>query len=342
MYIHSPKRPQIAHAWIASYMIAVRPLMGMLLNDLTKASEDVFLIESSFEGIEMNLKSLEYLDRLRSLPAGSVGASIAIKDKKGNDLGITFKNKHEDGDFWFLIPYPHAPTMRRQTEALVASIAAAKVIVSARSIKVAGEIFAKAVREYLSISLVEGAICDCMKEKEPLSFARNDERSRRIQRLVKRLAKEYGKDPKCIDALEICCGNGMSTTPLRKTFNTVLSVDNDRCAVCNGLYHEILIPEETAIVDAMELSRYGLGKYGAVTGFMLGAIYEFNKPVWRKIMEESIKMLNDDGFLLFTVSKEEEMDFIAESFASMGVEGDVVDNRHKESIYDSWAFVAVR
>ncbi len=323
-------------------MTAVHRLVGMLLNDLTKASEDVFLIESSFEGIEMNLRSLEYLDRLRSLPAGSVEAAISIKDRKGIDLGITFKNKHEDGDFWFLIPYPHVPAMRRQTESMVAGITSGKVIASARSIKVDGEEFAQAVREYLSISLLEGALCDCMKEKEPLSFARNDERSRKIQRLVKKLAKENGKDPKDIDALEICCGNGMSTTPLRKTFNSVLSVDNDLCAVCNGLFHKILVPEHTAVVDAMELSRYGLGKYGAVTGFMLGAIYEFNKPVWRKIMEESIKMLNDDGFLLFTVSKEEEMDFIAESFASMGIDGKVVDNRQKESIYDSWAFVAVR
>ncbi|WP_424357662.1 class I SAM-dependent methyltransferase [Methanocella sp. MCL-LM] len=314
----------------------------MLLNDLMKTSEDVFLIESSFEGIEMNLKSLDYLDRLRCLPAGAIEATVAIKDKKGSDLGIAYRNKHPDGDFWFVIPYPHSPQMRKQTDAMVSGISKAGVIAAARSRKVDGKAFARAVREYLSTSLVEGAFCDCTKEKEPLSFASNDERGQRIRKLVKKVAKEHGKDPAEIDALEICCGNGMSTTPLRQTFHTVLSVDNDRCAICNGLYHGILVPEDTAVADAMELSRLGLGKYGAVVGFMLGAIYDFNKPVWRKIMEESVKMLNDDGLLLLTVSKEEEMGFISETLASMGIEGDVVDNRHKESIYDSWAFVAMR
>ncbi|CAL59660.1 class I SAM-dependent methyltransferase [Methanocella arvoryzae] len=314
----------------------------MLLNDLLKTTEDVFLIESSYEGIEMNLKSMGYLDKLRSLPEGSIEATVTIKDKKGSNLGIAYKNRHPDGDFWFVIPYPCAPPMRRQTEAMVTSISASGAIASAKSRKVDGETFSRAVRQYMSTSLAEGAFCDCTKEKEPLSFARNDRRGTRIRKLIQKTAGEHGKDPENLNALEICCGNGMSTMPLRRTFKTVLSVDNDRCAVCNGLYHGILVPEDTAVVDAMELSRFGLGKFDAVVGFMLGAIYEFNKPMWRKIMEESVKMLNDDGFLLLTVSKEDEMDFISKTFASMGIEGEVVDNRQKDSIYDSWAFVAVR
>lgn len=314
----------------------------MLLNELLKAPEDVFLVESSHEGIELNLKSLEYLDRLSQLPASSVETAITLKDKEGKELGIAYKNSHPDGAFWFLIPYPRAAAVRRQTTSLVARIAAAEVVGSRKTRKVDGAKFARGIREYLCSSLAEGALCDCDKEKEPLSFVVNDERSRNIQKLVKKLAQQYGKDPAELDALEICCGNGMSTTPLRQTFRSVLSIDNDRCAVCNGLSHGILVPEDTAVVDALELSKYGDHKYGAVLGFMLGTIYEFNKPVWRKIMEEALKMLNDDGFLLVTVSKEEEMDFLAETFASLGVKGEVVDNRQKNSIYDSWAFITAK
>ncbi|HMK47089.1 MAG TPA: class I SAM-dependent methyltransferase [Methanocella sp.] len=313
----------------------------MLLNDLIKTGEDVFLIEGSFEGIEMNLKSLDYLNRLRCLPTGVIDSALSLQDAVGTALGTAYKNKHPDGDFWFLVPYPHVPVMRHRTEALVLEVSGSGAIGRQRTIKVDHEDFATSLREYLSISLVEGALCDCVKEKEPLIFARNDGRGLGISRLVKNAAKEAGKDPGTINALEICCGNGMSTPPLRKTFNNVLSIDNDRCAVCNGLFHGILDPGNTAVVDAMELDKYGFGKYGAVVGFMLGTIYEFNKPIWRRIFEEAIKRANDDGFLLFTVNNEEEMDFLAKSFASMGIRGRVVDNRQKGSIYDSWAFVAV-
>jgi len=316
-------------------------LVGMLLNDLMKAGEDVFLIEHSFEGIEMNLKSLDYLDKLRRLPADAINSALLLQDSSGTVLGMAYENKHPEGDFWFLIPYPHVPVMRRRTEAFVQGVAGSGAIAGQRSIKIDCKDFATALREYLSVSLVEGVLCDCAKEREPPIFARNNVRGRRIERLVKKAAVEAGKDSGVLDALEICCGNGMSTIPLRKTFSSVLSIDNDRCAVCNGLFHGALEPDSTAVVDATELNKYGFGKYGAIVGFMLGTIYEFNKPIWRKIFEEAVKMLNDDGFLLFTVNNEEEMGFLAESFASMGITGRVVDNRQKGSIYDSWAFVAV-
>jgi hypothetical protein len=53
-------------------------------------------------------------------------------------------------------------------------------------------------------------------------------------------------------------------------------------------------------------------------------------------------VLDEGGFLLLTVNKKEEIDFLAAAFRSMGVEGSVIDNQDKESIYDGWVFFAMR
>ncbi len=242
----------------------------MLLNELLKVDGDVFLIEGSFEGIELNLKSLDYMDKLRGLPKGAVPAALKISDRKGDGLGAAFQNRHPDGDFWFIIPYPHALPARRQTELMVNDILGSDVVASSKSRKLDGPVFMAALREYLSASLVERALCDCTKDVEPMSFAKNDERNRSIKRLFGMVAKKYSLDTKKIDALEICCGNGMSTRPLDGIFHSVLSVDNDKCAVCNGLYHGTLQPENAMVIDAMRLTQYGLGQFGSVVGFMLG------------------------------------------------------------------------
>jgi len=74
---------------------------------------------------------------------------------------------------------------------------------------------------------------------------------------------------------------------------------------------------------------------------MLGTIYEFNKPVWRSIAKEALTALNGGGLLLLTVNGKEEMDFLEECFTSMGIDCEVIDNGQKDSIYDSWALVAI-
>jgi methylase of polypeptide subunit release factors len=184
------------------------------------------------------------------------------------------------------------------------------------------------------------SVCNNVTDVDPCSLC-NGERDRRIKSLVAKVAKKQGLDPGNIDALEICCGNGMSTVPLRQTFRSVLSVDYDKCAVCNGLYHGTLEPGWTMVADATKLSQYGLPGFDAVVGFMLGTIYEFNKPVWRSIAKEALSLLNGGGLLLLTVNGKEEMDFLEECFTSMGIDGEVIDNRQNDSIYDSWALVAV-
>ncbi len=314
----------------------------MLLQKTLGLKEDAYLIESSFEGLEMNLKTLDYLDKLNLLPEGSVPSAVIMEDKNKKPIGAAFKNKFEGGDFWFVIPYPSASAARVQTEKLVSSAIGSGVVCSVKNKKVDARAFGSSLREYLSLSLVDGTLCECDHEREPKSFAFNDARNEQICSLLKRLSKEHGFTLKEINALEICCGNGMSTAAIRPLFKSVLSIDNDRCAICSGLYHGILEPADTMVVDAMELSKYVSEKYNAILGFMLGTIYEFNKEIWRTIFKESLKTLNSGGFLLLTVNKKEEMDFLEAAFRSMGIKGTIIDNRNDRDIYDGWAFFAIK
>jgi len=314
----------------------------MLLQEMLGLKEDAHLLEGGVEGLEVNLRTLDYLDKLGALPEGSVESALLVADRAGNGLGAAFKNKHPEGDFWFVIPYPHSVAPRRQTEKLVNAVLDGGVVASVKKKKVEAGAFKKALREQLAVSLAEEALCDCNKGREPKSFAFNDDRNRRIGALLKRLAKEHGFALKKMDALEICCGNGMSTVPVKPLFRSVLSIDNDKCAVCNGVYHGTLAPADVMVIDAMALSRYVDDKYDAILGFMLGTIYEFNKNVWRTILEEAVKALGDGGFLLLTVNTKEEADFLASALRSMGVEGMVIDSRNGRDVYDGWTLFALK
>jgi SAM-dependent methyltransferase len=314
----------------------------MLLQRTLGLKEDAYLVEGSFEGLEMCLKTLDYLNSLSMLPAGSIDAAVAISDKSGAPLGVSFKNKFEGGDFWFVIPYPIAKASRQQAEKLVSAVIKGGIVASVKKKKVDAGIFKKAIREYLAVSLAEEALCECDKDREPRSFVFNEGRNERLGALLEKLAKENGFDLKQMDALEICCGNGMSTAAIKPLFKGLLCVDNDKCAICNGVYHGTLDPENVMVVDAMGLTKYVDEKYDAVVGLMLGTIYEFNKNIWRMIFEEAVRTLKDDGFLLLTVNNKEEMDFLASAFKEMGIKGSVIDNRNRNDIYDGWAFFAVK
>ncbi len=214
----------------------------MLLQQALGVKEDAFLIENSFESLEVDARSIDYLGQLTKLPKEAVKAAIAISDKNGEPLAISFRNTHPEGDFWLVIPYPGTSASRQQTEKMANKVLSSGVVASLKKKKMDPKKLDAAIRECLSISLAGGALCDCVIEKEPLSFAVNDSRNVRIRGLMKKLASENGYDLKKIDALEICCGNGMSTAAISPLFKSVLAMDNDRCAVCNGLFYEILEP----------------------------------------------------------------------------------------------------
>ncbi|AFD00959.1 hypothetical protein Mtc_2224 [Methanocella conradii HZ254] len=324
------------------YKMVGANLSRMLLQKMLGFREDAYLIESSFEGLEVDLKTLDYLDKLGMLPDKSIDSAVRIFDKEGSSIGVAFKNKYEGGDFWFVIPYPSARAARQQTERLVNHVLDGGIVASVKKKRVASLEFKRAIREYLALSLAEGALCECDKEKEPRSFAYNEGRNKRLRSLLERLAGEHGLKLGEMEALEICCGNGMSTTAIKPLFKGVLSIDNDKCEVCNGVYHGTLEPADVMVIDAMRLTDYVHEKYDAVLGFMLGTIYEFNKGIWRMVFEESVKALKDDGFLLLTVNTREEMGFVAGVFKSMGIKGEVIDNQSKDDIYDGWAFFAIK
>jgi len=311
----------------------------MLLQTMLGLKEDTYLIESSFDGLERNLRTLDYLDKLSHLPEGSVQSAIIIEYRDGTPAGAAFKNKYDEGDFWFVVPYPLA---KAQTEKLVKTVIDGGIVSSVRKKKADAAKFRRALRECLSMNLVDGALCDCNREREPMSFTFNEARNKRISALLKKSARKNGIDLKKTDALEICCGNGMSTAAARPLFKSILSIDNDRCAICDGLYYGILEPGDTMVIDALELTKYLDRKYDAVLGFMLGAIYDFNKTIWLTIFRQSLNALKEGGFILLTVNQKDEMDFLAESFRSMGITGTVIDNRNEHDIYDGWVFFAIK
>jgi len=96
-------------------------------------------------------------------------------------------------------------------------------------------------------------------------------------------------------------------------------------------------------MDARYLVEYELAKYHefrCVAGFMLGAIYEFNKPDWQKILSETAEVISE-GLLLFYRSKERRGRLHYKTMLDFGIEGEIIDNRDDTSIYDQWAYLGV-
>ncbi len=143
------------------------------------------------------------------------------------------------------------------------------------------------------------------------------------------------------NVLEICCGNGMSTLGLYEEEIEPICIDINAEDICTGLYHGVLKPEKTIIMDATTLSRnMNIEQFETVVGFMIGTVYEFNKNIWFSIADEAVKMLKTGGFLLFTLREEHEAAWIAEHLKENGMNGEIIDNRDAETNYDSWIYFA--
>lgn len=144
-----------------------------------------------------------------------------------------------------------------------------------------------------------------------------------------------------MNVLEICCGNGMSTLALYEKGIRPLCVDINAEDICIGLEHGVLKPEKTIVTDASVISRYlDSETYDTVIGFMIGTIYEFNKDLWFSIVDEALKMLKPDGFLMLTLRAEHEAVWIADYLKTQGIDGEIIDNRDEETNYDEWVYAA--
>jgi len=193
--------------------------------------------------------------------------------------------------------------------------------------------FFHAVVEYFALSLAGGLLCDsCPVEgSSPLA----EERIERLETFLKSLI------PRRKSILEICCGNGSATQALLRLGHRPLSMDYERCEVCQALKSGLLDHKRTFVLDARLLpSFYPARSFDVVLGFMVGLIDRSNWSLWEEIILKGASLARER--VLFTVYTQKEAGLIARSLEKAGWSGEVIDNRDPRGIYDQWAYLATR
>jgi hypothetical protein len=309
----------------------------MLIHDILglETRENVYFVEESYASLKNNLLSLQYLDNIQKDPDARING---IKDENGNIIGIVLFNPETEETekfqavFTNLVSSKPAPNeSSRRFSSIVKNLKLNKFY------NVNATEFNNAIIEYYSIELVNRQLCEnCHISKEPYEMVYIESRNARLEGLLDKY-KLNG------DILEICCGNGMSTLPLRKTGYNPLATDYDKCQICQGLEHHVLDPKRTIVLDATKLSLYfAENEFDTIVGFMLGTIYPFNKAIWEKMMAESVKVLKPCGFIMLTVNKREEIEILKNALERNGIKGKLVDNTDEKGIYDQWVYVGTK
>ena len=292
----------------------------------------VLLVDNTYAGLKDTSFSNYLLAEMIGSPVDAVSSFIC----NGQIRGIAFKQ-----DFWTLVTdiVKHDPEFESHAAALFDSVDCER----RQSLSSEAADFHGAVVKLLCDLLLSGGSCECLGGRRSDVVAYSRERQQRLKLLFRtKIEPYYNLDSG--ETLEICCGNGMATVVLRDMGYDVFALDSDKCAVCEGLFHGALQREQTAVLDARHLSEYEFDRYHefrSVVGFMLGAIYEFNKTDWRKILSQAVGIIND-GLFLFTVQKKEEVDFIEKTMQGFDIKGQVLDNRDAASIYDQWVYVGFK
>jgi hypothetical protein len=191
--------------------------------------------------------------------------------------------------------------------------------------------FFSALTEYLAISLAAELFCEsCSLKGAPLYV------EERIERLMQLLLPIL---PKGESILEICCGSGMATQALIRQRHSPLSMDYDRCDLCQGLKSGSMDPKRCFVLDARLLPHiFPARSFHTVLGFMVGLIDDFNWPLWRDILLKASSLAKNR--VLFTVYTQKEAELIAKALGDVGWKGKVIDNRDSRGIYDQWAYLA--
>lgn len=194
--------------------------------------------------------------------------------------------------------------------------------------------FKDAIREYYSLKLMENLGKYALNPES----VHNRPRVERIKELVGRLKKSSGIEIRG-KVIEICCGNGMATAALHELGIEPICVDNDPYSITEGLLARTLKPERTIVADATELSHVLKGEeFDTAIGFMLGDIDNFNRPIWKQILLETLKVTKNGGNLFFTVRTEPEARFIDETVNKLAV-GKVIRPDKEETLYDRWIYI---
>jgi len=326
---------------IVVYTIMIIPV-PMLFHDLLGiADEPVRLIERSLNDQKTCELTRRYLSEIvrSEIPFSD---AIQIKgpdahDDPGGLTGIAILTNSEEGDFWTIFTnlICRDPHFTYQVARLCEHVDNVRIVETASSQLM------DAIIEYYSAMRVNRMLCDrCIATKKSFSQVFSESRVNRLVTLLKTIEQSENIDFAEMDVLEICCGNGMATIALCELGCDPICLDSDECAVCEGLEHGVLAPNRSMVLDATELSQFfDAGSYDCVIGFMLGAIYPFNKDLWARIMSESAALLHENGVFIFTVHKNEEIVILKEILDEIGMSGEVIDNRDDAGMYDQWVYV---
>ncbi|MCZ7355616.1 MAG: class I SAM-dependent methyltransferase [Candidatus Methanoperedens sp.] len=306
----------------------------MLIHDILgiKSQEDVYFVEESYPSLKNNTLSLQYLENIQKDPLAKIQG---IQDENGNIIGLALNNPETEDSPGFLaiftnlvssIPVPNESSM------LFSSVAKNLKLNEIYNTTCAK--FSEAIIEYYSKALVSRQLCEnCLISKEPYEMVYIESRNARLKGILDRYELKG-------ELLEICCGNGMSTLPLRKMGYDPLAIDNDKCQICQGLEHNVLDPKKTIVLDATRLSEFFReNTFDTIAGFMLGTIYPFNRNIWEKMIVESVKVLKPGGMILLTVNKREEMEILEKALERNHISGKMIDNTDPGGIYDQWVYV---
>ncbi len=308
----------------------------MLIHDILgfDTKDNIYFVEESYAALKNNTLSLQYLEKIRKGQEGIAG----IKDEKGEIIGLVLFNPEteESGEFYAIFtnlissrPFPNESSRR------FSSIAADLNLNKAYN--ATSKEFHEAVIEYYSLSLVNRQLCgNCNIPREPYEMVYIESRNEKLKGLLDKYKLEG-------EILEICCGNGMSTKPLRDMGYNPLTIDFDKCQICQGLEHNVLDPKGTIVLDATRLSEFFPDNaFDTIVGFMLGTIYPFNRDIWEKMMVEAVGVLRTHGMIMLTVNKKEEIEFLVSTLEKSRITGKLVDNTDEKGIYDQWAYVGYK
>jgi SAM-dependent methyltransferase len=202
-----------------------------------------------------------------------------------------------------------------------------------RTVRVEESDFFRALTEYFSRSMAEELFCEsCAVAGAPLYV------KERIERLKAFLEPIIPQDK---SILEIGCGSGMATQALLRLGYHPLSMDSDRCDLCQALKSSRMDPMSCFVLDARLLPCFFPSQsFQVVLGFMMGLINDFNWAHWRDILLKASFLAKER--ILFTVYTQKEAELIAKALGEAGWKDEVIDNRDSKGIYDQWAYLGRR
>jgi len=312
----------------------------MLLQELLDIDEEIYFVEESYASQRNIGSTLHFLEGVRAFLECQKVPLLRVRDGE-ETLGVLLFNPGDEDvpvDFWSVFTGALAvKSQKEEFEALAGSILSLNP--PEREVEVSSESWRDAVNEYYSLMLVNRNLCsECSTRPESYGSVFSERRINRVSEIFQDLEKKgFSLEGR---VLEICCGNGMSTLALYRLGLDPIAVELNKCTVCQGLEHGVLNPKKTLVMDAMQLSRhFEPGSFDVVMGFMLGLVYEFNKDLWIRIVNEAAKVVSEGGLLLFTVKSRPEIEILAEALRRVGVEGEIVDNTDADGVFDQWYFV---